>query len=399
MDKEKQELDVEELNQELWKVIEAQSPGKKEGEQRTPRRSRRTDRQDAAEGKKQERRKKRPGAFRAAVILGCVLLLLLATAGGGFFFLRSKGEKELKTVKNEIPVAVPEEAEGSEEGKIVVYKGERYCYNEDIISILCMGVDTSIQETGEDSVGANGQADALILAALDSKSGDLSLVSISRDSMVDVNKYNVNGQYLGTEKMQICLSYAYGDGKEKSCQNTVESVSRLMYGMPIHAYAAIDYDGISVLNDAVGGVTVEVLEDMTSVDPSMEKGKTVTLDGQMAHSYVRSRDINVLDSNNMRMARQKQYLTAFLKKVLSESRRDINVPLALYQAAGDYMVTDITSAEVAYLASLVLQKGISEGDIRSVPGEVVEGEYAEFIPDETGLYELVLDVFYKKDTN
>lgn len=394
MSNENQEFDVEELNQELWKEIESLNPEKAGKGQRTPRRSRRRDGQDVQ--KEKERKKKSP--FRAAAIVGCVLLFLAAGVVGGFFFLRMQGEKELKTVKSEVPVTAPEDVESSEEGKNVVYKGEQYCYNEDIISILCMGIDTSIQETGEDSIGENGQADTLILAALDSKTGELSLVSISRDSMVDVNKYNVKGQYLGTENMQICLAYSYGDGKEKSCQNTVESVSRLLYGMPVHAYAAIDYDGISVLNDAVGGVTVQLLEDMTFLDASLEKGKTVTLNGQQAHSYVRHRDIDVLDSNNMRMARQKQYLTAFLKKVLSESRRNMNVPLALYQAAGDYMVTDISSAQVTYLASLLLQKGISDGNIQSIPGEVIDGEeYAEFIPDEKGLYELILDVFYKKE--
>lgn len=398
MSKEKQGLDVEELNRELWKEMESLDPEKEEGEQRMPRRRRRTDRQNMTEEEQKGRKKKKAGPFRIAVIVGCVLLFLTALAGGGFFFLNLKGEKELKAVKSEIPVTAPENAKTSEEGKNVVYKGEQYCYNEDIISILCMGIDTSIQETGEDSIGENGQADALVLAVLDSRSGALSLVNISRDAMVDVNKYNVNGQYLGTENMQICLSYAYGDGKEGSCRNTVESVSRLMYGMPIHAYAAIDYDGISVLNDAVGGVTVQVLENLTSVDASLEEGKTVTLNGQQAHSYVRSRDTNVLDSNNMRMARQKQYLTAFLKKVLNESRRDLNIPLALYQAAGDYMVTDISSAEITYLTSLVLQKGISDSTVHSVPGKVTDGkDYAEFIPDEQGLYELILDVFYKKE--
>lgn len=82
-----------------------------------------------------------------------------------------------------------------------------------------------------------------MLAVLDSETGELSLVNISRDSMVDVNRYNVEGQFLGTEEMQICLAYAYGDGREGSCLNTVESVSRLMYSMPVHAYARLIITG------------------------------------------------------------------------------------------------------------------------------------------------------------
>lgn len=61
---------------------------------------------------------------------------------------------------------------------------------------------------------------------------------------------------LGTEKQQICLSYSYGDGKESSCENTVNSVQRLFYNIPINTYFSLDLDGISALNDSVGGVDV-----------------------------------------------------------------------------------------------------------------------------------------------
>lgn len=346
---------------------------------------------------KKKRRKKKSTLFKVCVIVLCVLVVILLLAVVSFLILRAQGKRNLTERENEAAITTIEEAEAEENGKYVVYKGEKYCYNENVISILCMGIDTSISETGEDTIGENGQADALVLAVLDSETGDLSLVNISRDSMVDVNRYNVEGQYLGTKEMQICLAYAYGDGREGSCLNTVESVSRLMYGMPIHAYAAIDYNGISVLNDAVGGVTVQVLEDLTQQDSALVKGATVTLDGDQAHAYVRSRDKSILESNNMRMARQKQYMLAFLQKALSQVRSNPGSLLSLYQTAGDYMVTNVGFSEVTYLASLVMDTGISEGAMYSVPGEVVQGDtYAEFIPDEQGLYELILDVFYEK---
>ena len=385
MSKERQELDVEALNQELCKELESSERDESAQENRKHHRRHR------------KKKKIRMTPFRVMVVILCVILILLATAVAAFGIMRSRGKKGLQTEKVETVISAPEEAEMAEEGKYVVYNGERYCYNENVISILCMGIDTSITETSDDNIGENSQADALILVVLDSETGEMSLINISRDSMVDVNKYNVEGKYLGTEKMQICLSYAYGDGKEKSCLNTAESVSRLMYGMPIHAYAAIDYDAISLLNDAVGGVTVTVLEDLSGKDPALQEGAEVTLDGQQAHTYVRTRDIELLDSNNMRMARQKQYLLSFVQTALAKTREDIGVPLTLYQTASDYMVTDVGASEVTYLASLVLQQGVSESAIRSVPGEVIKGEiYAEFIPDDQGLYELILDVFYNK---
>lgn len=179
--------------------------------------------------------------------------------------------------------------------------------------------------------------------------------------------------------------------------NTVESVSRLMYGMPVNAYAALDYSGISVLNDAVGGVTVEILEDFSFWDPVMKKGNVVTLKGEQAHSYVRSRDTERLDSNNSRMQRQKQYMLAFISTAMEAVRKDLTLPLTLYLKMADYMVTDIRASEVTYLASLVLEHGFSEKNMHSIPGEVVKGEkYAEFIPDEEKVFELILDVFYNE---
>lgn len=349
-------------------------------------------------GKKGIRNKKKRSLFNIIIICLCVLAALLLLVIGIFFRMKYQGEKALKEGNTDVEITAPVGTQVEEEGEFVVYKGERYWYNEDIITILCMGIDTSLQETGEDHIGQNGQADALFLAVIDTQKGEFSLVNISRDTMVDVKRYNVRGQYAGMKNMQVCLAYAYGDGREKSCENTMDAVSRLMYGMPIHAYAAIEYSGIGVLNDVIGGVRVQVLEDLSGADAALTPGAVVTLDGSQAHTYVRSRDTRKLDSNHMRMARQKQYLMSFIQQAISRTKQDISLPITLYQTAAQYMVTDVGTAEVTYLASMVLENGFSEGNMYSVPGQVIAGEkYAEFIPDEEGLYELILEVFYEKE--
>lgn len=345
---------------------------------------------------KKEKRKRRTALTVSLTVLG-ILLVLTVAAGATFVTLRSRGREQLKESQTEAEITVPENVKAREEGKFIVYNGEKYCYNENVINILCMGVDTSIEKTSDQNIGENGQADVIIMAVLDSKTGKLSLINISREAMVDVNQYNVEGKFLDTRNMQLCLAYAYGDGKEKSCLNTAESVSRLLYGMPVNAYAALDLDGIGVLNDAVGGVSVNVLEDLSSYDSQLQAGQTVTLTGQQAQTYVRSRDTEVLESNNLRMERQKQYLNAFLQKTISEMKSDLSVPLDLYKAASDYMITDISPSEVTYLASLLVQHGITGGDMLTVPGEVRDGgTYAEFIPDDEKLFEMILNVFYTR---
>ena len=341
-------------------------------------------------------RKKKGPLIAALVILG-ILVLLLATAVGAYFYLNKKGEAQLKKNQSIASITAPEEASSEDDGKMIVYNGAKYKYNEDNINILFMGIDRDMQDTGEKVIGENGQADVLIWAALDSKTGHLSLINISRDAMVDVNKYNVKDKYLGTDKMQLCLAYSYGDGKEKSCENTLQSVSRLMYGMPVNAYVAIDYSAIAPLNDAIGGVTVNVLEDLTQSDSALKAGETVTLHGEQAQTYVRSRNTEVLDSNNQRMERQKQYIDAFLQQAISQTKKNPTLPVTLYNDVSDYMVTNISASEATHLATLMIQNGVSGGDILTVPGEVTQGDvYAEFNPDDKALYKLILSVFYKE---
>lgn len=127
-------------------------------------------------------------------------------------------------------------------------------------------------------------------------------------------------------KLQLCLAYTYGDGKEKSCENTVRAVSRLFYGMPVAAYAALDLDAIAVLTDAVGGVEVTVTKDLTIQDPSLKEGERKVLTGEQAQWYVRSRLVEekeaTADANSDRIERQKQYLAAFGGKAAEQFRKN-----------------------------------------------------------------------------
>lgn len=336
-----------------------------------------------------------------AVVFG-VIFLLIAALVGGLFILRYQGKRSLlehEAVEG-VEITAPVDAVVEEQGKTITYKGKKYQKNDAVVSILCMGIDTQVLKDDERQIGENGQADTLFVAALDTGTGELNLVNISRDAMVDVDVYNIQNQYAATENMQICLAYAYGDGGMGSCENTIKSVSRLLYGIPIDAYAAIDIPAISELNDAIGGVEVDVLEDMTDWNPEWVQGAHVLLQGSQATTYVRSRysegEKAAVDANNPRMARQRQYLTNFINKTLSATKSNPSVPVTLYNVASPYMETNITVSEVTYLASLLLEHSFGSQNIVNVPGEVVMGEeYAEYHVDEEELYQIILDVFYK----
>lgn len=319
-----------------------------------------------------------------------------------FTILVEVGKKSLLN-NEDASIVVPESITDYErdDGKIISYNGQSYKLNENITSILLIGVDKEkINSKPSEKFGANGQADLLLLLALDTSNGNLKAIPISRDTVVDVNQYSVSGNFIGVQKEQICLSYSYGDGREKSCENTVTSVSRLFYGMPINSYVAIDVEGIKVLNDALGGVNITVTEDTNLYGLKIKKGESATLKGEYALGYIRSRDENSIESNNERMARQKNYMKSFFKTAIQKTKKDITTPIKLYNKISDYKVSDITIADVSFLTKCVLLRGKTDLEFTSIKGKNTMGEkYVEFYPDQTSLYDVVVNTFYNPVNN
>ena len=205
----------------------------------------------------------------AGLILGCVMVLFFSA----FMVLKSVGRNSLKrhageVVNAELTAGLNDETEEIEEtleleeGQILV-EGEVYEYNEDIMTFLCLGVDSRSGIAKEKTPGKAGQADALLLVVVNPRKEKIDVIAVNRDTMTEIEIYDTAGMYLEKQKAQITLQYAYGDGREKSCQLMEQRVSELFYGIPIHGYGALDMQSIATLNDAVGGVEVTVLEDMT----------------------------------------------------------------------------------------------------------------------------------------
>lgn len=288
--------------------------------------------------------------------------------------------------------------EALEDGQIQ-YKNNIYEYNENILTFLCLGVDSRQAIDRVKTPGKGGQADTVMLVTLNPDTKEMKMIHISRDTIVDVEMYDTVGIYSETKGLQLALQYAYGDGKELSCELMEQAVSDLFYGIPIHGYAAIDINAVGELNEAIGGVELTVIEDLSRFDAELALGNTLTLSGRQALHYVQERqmDADELGANNLRMDRQKQFLTAFVDKVTKELKKDITKGIDLYNIALNHMITSISMDEVTYLSTLILDYNFTEKDMVSVEGELQkEGKYEEFIIDEEALYELIIEIFYKE---
>lgn len=340
----------------------------------------------------------------------CIFIPFFVFLSGilGFGLLRLSGKNSLQRHAQELKAVqaenwqMPDEEESRNdlptEGQIL-YNGRLYEYNDDLLTFLCLGVDSRQDIKLEKTPGRGGQADTVILAVLDEKKKTLKLVNISRDTMTKIKIYDTNGIYLYEEEAQLALQYAYGDGGEESCRLMEQAVSHLFYDIPIHGYGAIDVKAVADLNDAVGGVEVTVIEDLSRFTPDLALGNTLTLTGRQALHYVQERDVetDVPGANNLRIERQKQYLKAFWQAVKKETKKDISLPVKLYNTASKHMVTSITADQAAYLSTVALDCTFEDKDMLSLEGTVIrEGVYDEFIVDEEALYDLIIQVFYRE---
>ena len=335
-------------------------------------------------------------ANRICIIILVLILILLLAALIYYLIAKHIGKNNLIKGNKEAVITTIDGAESTDDGHTVTYKGDTYKYNEDVASIVIMGID---QSELENEGGVAGRADAIYIFTYDTNTGKCNLIPVSRDTMADVKIRSVSGEDLGYEKLQLALSYSYGDGKLTSCENTTETLSRIFYNIPFNNYIALDWDAIAPLNDAIGGVHLKALEDINTKYTQNKKGDKVTLTGNDAWSYVKYRDTSRLDSNPLRIRRQKQYLSAFANKFLPMAREDITIVSDLYNTASDYMYTNLSRETVVYIVSEMLPNVYSAKDItqHNIKGELTMGEkFAEFVPDETSLYETILKVYYIK---
>lgn len=344
---------------------------------------------------KEKSKKKMKKPLKIVLIVLGTLVGVAAAATAAVLIMYSVGKGSMKNkIDSDSAITPPETMEDvtvNQDGSTVYYKGEKYEYNENAVPILLLGVD-KYDFNDVEGIGYNGQSDAVYVAVCDTEKKSVSVLAVSRDSMVDVNRYSHDGAFLDTKRMQLCLAYAYGDGKDKSCRNVALSVSRLLCNVPVNYYAAADFAAVPVLNDAVGGVTVPEYTD----DGMTPTGNTVTLNGTQAMRYLRWRYTPELMSNNSRIERQKNYIGAYVKKAVDKTKEDITFPLSLYNAVSDYMVTNIEASQITYLAANYLG-GAENMKMYSIPGTVEEADgHAQFTPDAVTLYETVLELFYVK---
>ena len=124
-------------------------------------------------------------------ILLCLAIIAVATFGIMWF----SGRNALLNTGSQSMTAPSGYDVDIDEDGVVRYNGKKYAYNENMTAVMIIGVDDE-----ERNKYSNGQADALYLMAIDTQSGKVTVMAISRDIMADGEVISDDGNSVGIKK-------------------------------------------------------------------------------------------------------------------------------------------------------------------------------------------------------
>lgn len=307
----------------------------------------------------------------------------------------------VQAIGNKIETSGAVETVGSLDGRFtdttltMQYADRAWTYRKkDLTNILLMGVDwEELDESNTERYA--GQADFLLLMTIDQKNKTVSTIQLDRDTMTDVRIYGPFGNYTGTQELQICLSHAYGDSDTTNCENTVWAVSNLLQNIPIDGYIALDMSAITILNDTLGGVTVTLEDDLSSLDPAMTKGTTLTLQGKQAEYFARSRMSIGDGTNSSRMRRQREFIRSAEELLAEKINSDTSFVGTIFDALDGHMTTNVERGWLINKAYVCAE--YERTDTQTLVGTHSIGEdgFMEFHVDTDALKDLVATNFFE----
>lgn len=207
--------------------------------------------------------------------------------------------------------------------------------NKKHFTVLLVGVD---QRPGEKSFS---NTDTLLVANINTVNGQVSLISIPRDTQVNIPGY-------GKEKINAAARL--GEGLK-----TTKALVEELTGQPIDGYVLTNFKGFKTMIDTLGGVTLTIEKDMYYVTGDAEDGiinlkkGTQRLNGTQALQYARFRQDALADIS--RTSRQQAVLKAMQKELLQVKTLP-KLP-GLISQLNKSMETDLSVGELWSLANIM----------------------------------------------
>ena len=320
--------------------------------------------QDKGSGR---RRKKGIGSLILKIFL---ILLLLIVIAGGLLFYKMKDVLKLQRVNS---IDLEEQLSPG-----IPYKVRADEYMNGYKNIALFGVDSR----SGDLLEGDNRSDTMMICSINEKTGEIKLVSLYRDSLLDVG----DGQY-----RKANTAYALGGPAQ-----AIDMMNKNL-DLNIVDFVTVGFEGLAHTIDALGGIEIEIDEEergylnqyvhdmhleLGTEDTPVESAGLVTMNGIQATAYSRIR--YTAGDDFRRAERQRTVLSKTLEKVRSAS------PATLVKVADNVMGDVATSLSSSELLGLIMKAG--KADLSATGGVPLE-EYRGFRTNyDEGDYVLPMDL-------
>lgn len=312
-------------------------------------------------GKKPGMNVKKVFAISLCLVLGIVLIsggLVYKLGHGLYSNINYVADEDVQTVET-LPDEMEEETLSTEErtgvtvsddeldsihDKMKSLSDRETLSDDDIYNVLLIGVDRRDKSW-------NGNSDAMILVSINKATNKVSMVSLMRDTYVDIP---------GVGYRKLNAAYAYGAGP-LLCETVTNT-----YGIEVNRYAAVDFFDLIEIIDYIGGVSLEVsaaeakvangyildmcnLMEIDGYEHQLpEEGGFVRCDGVQAVAFARNRYVG--NSDFERTERQRYVLSQLMAEVKQMSLAQMTEKM---QGLMEYVTTNIPETEIWSMLSEV----------------------------------------------
>ncbi|SHH63334.1 LCP family protein [Virgibacillus chiguensis] len=215
---------------------------------------------------------------------------------------------------------------------------------EDNVSVLIIGVDDS--EVRNEN---NSRSDTLMLATFNKDEKDVNIVSIPRDSYVNIPGYGYT---------KINHAHAYGGHRK-----TIETVENFL-NVPVDYFVKLNFEAFIEMVDTIGGIEFDVPFEMSELDSDDNQDAIhlmpgyQRLNGEEALALARTRKY---DSDLERGKRQQEIIKTIIKETASAS--SVLKLDDLITSVGDNMNTNLTFSEMKSFLSYGLNTNLAINSI------------------------------------